>query len=235
MLVTNSDVEGKGVSEYGNDGENEVMITMDGGMNIVGISGTADTGRQTVSSERWSTIVRYFKGMTLLYGGRLHADQLAYINDTESEMYPRRDVALGNNILMERIFVGQSGVCTGSGVYCSRAIRKNELVGIISGRKGGVAGIYSVEIQNNESGKLDLDGTPTGIRDGSILTCMNEFVWDSSGNNCVLQDGGLVGAVRNIVAGSELFYAYDMEHNRNYNRDGYKVTIVSYVAGSGKR
>jgi hypothetical protein len=45
-------------------------------------------------------------------------------------------------------------------------------------------------------------------------------------NNCVITYGGIIFAKKQICAGSELMYEYDMVHDRNYNWDDYKLLLV---------
>jgi len=68
-----------------------------------------------------------------------------------------------------------------------------------------------------------IDGTPSEL---SLLGGMNEFIWDYSYNNFVLQEMGVIQAARDIQVGEPAYMSY----GENYNWDSYKTELVYDLA-----
>ena len=122
----------------------------------------------------------------------------------------------------------------GRGVFTTRRIKKDTILGIYSGKVTNVITPYSLEMESkiiplgHLTGGFLVDGTPTGNLDHTTLAIINEHIWtDLDGNrkcppNVKIEEMGVMRVIRNINPGKELLTDY----SNSYNWDHLKLDIL---------
>lgn len=139
------------------------------------------------------------------------------------DLYPLESIRKQFSHLHKLTKKGTSTIGAGNSLFANTTLKKKQLIGIYGGvyRNNNYHSAYWMQL-TVEGKSYSIDGHPNNINEYSRYGLINEFIWDSSMNNVVVDKVGKLTMTKDIKKDSELFLHY----GDDYDWSDYIITTL---------